>query len=356
MKIVIYGAGRFGRIALERLEEYGMKSEVVGFADSRKQGEYMGIPIISVDTLDKESVCVIAIDNGKEAIAVQEILTRKEFKNIYWFRPELEKCAGDSFFKKYCKRLQGSILPQVEMHIMDACNLNCRGCAHYSPIFEREIPDFDDRIRDVKLLKEKFDAILKFFILGGEPFLNPEVGKYAQAIREILPDSDIIIVSNGLLIPSAPQDVLKAIKDAGASIEISEYEPTHRMIDDIKKTLDEAGITCVMRELDSKQKFNLPLSLKEHEEKYCISDGCISIWNGKIARCPQVMYIEHFNKHFDTSFPTSGVLDLRNCPERGELKRQLEKDVPLCKYCAKNEVKWGICGKKASLSDFVGDC
>lgn len=356
MKIVIYGAGTFGRIALELLDKYGMKSEVIGFADSHKQGEYMGMPIVPVDTLDKETICLIAICNGRYAVDVQEVLERKEFKNIYWFRPEPKDGAEGSFFETYCKKLEGCILPQVEMHIMDACNLNCRGCAHYSPIFEKEIPNFDERIRDVKLLKEKFDGILKFFILGGEPLLNPEIGKYVKVIREILPDTEISIVTNGLLIPKLSRDDLKAIKDADVVVEVSEYVPTHRMIDEIKRTLDEAEITYLIRGLDYKQEFNLPLSLKENEEKYCISNGCVSIWNGKIARCPQVMYIGSFNEYFNTSFPTDGVWDLEKGPEREELKYLLKKDVPLCKYCSKNEVKWSVCGKNASLSDFVGDC
>lgn len=356
MKIIIYGAGKNGKFALELLEKYGLKSNIVGFADSKKQGEYLGFPIMPIDAVNKEMICIIAIADCKDAMEVQHILSKKEVKNIYWFKSEMNKCIGSSFFKDYCRKLEGCILAQVEMHIMDACNLNCRGCAHYSPIFKREIPNFDERIRDVRLLKEKFDDILRFYILGGEPFLNPEVGKYAQTIREILPDTDIRIVTNGLLVPKLSQDVLKAIKDANAIIEISEYEPTHRIIDDIKVTLDKAEIAYIIREFDSKQKFNLPLSLKENDGIYCISNGCVTIWNGKIARCPQVMYIDYFNKYFNTSFPVDGVLKLEDCPEREELKMYLKKEVSLCKHCAKNEVDWGVCGKNASLSDFVGDC
>ena len=63
----------------------------------------------------------------------------------------------------------------------------------------------------------------RFYILGGESFLNPEVGKYVQVI-----------------------------------IEISEYEPTHRMIDEIKDILNKVEITYIVREFDFKQRFNIP--------------------------------------------------------------------------------------------------
>lgn len=356
MKIVIYGAGNYGKMALEVLQEYGMQSDVLGFVDSNKVGEYLGLPIVPVNILDKGVVCVIAMANSKVALEVQQALSEKGMKNIYLFKPERKKCVGGSFLEDYCKRLEGSILDQVEMHIMDACNLNCRGCAHYSPIFKKEIPNFDERIRDVCLLKEKFDGILRFYILGGEPFLNPEVGKYAQVISQILPDTEIYIVTNGLLVPRVSQNILEDIKSAGVIIEISEYEPTHRMIDDIKATLNNAEIPYVIRALDTKQKFNIPLSLEAKDDFYCISNGCITIWNGKIARCPQVMYIDYFNKYFNTAFPGEGALDLESCQGGEELKAFLNKEVSLCKYCAKHEIEWSVCGREVSLADFVGDC
>lgn len=356
VKIIIYGAGKNGELALRTLERYGLKSSVIGFADSNKQGEYLKYPIVSIDDINKEMICIIAIEKSSDVVEVQQILVKNEINHIYWFTPGIKKQIDKSFFEDCCRQLEGCILPQVEMHIMDACNLNCRGCAHYSPIFEREIPNFDERIKDVRLLKEKFDDILRFYILGGEPFLNPEVGKYAQTIREILPNTDIRIVTNGLLVPKLSQDILKAIKDANVIIEISKYEPTYRIIDEIKAILNKAEVAYIVRDFDLNHKFNLPLSFKENDGIYCISNGCVTIWNGKIAKCPQVMYMDYFNKHFSTSFPVDGILNLEDCPEREELKMYLKKEVLLCKHCAKNEVDWSVCGKNASLSDFVADC
>ena len=59
MKIIIYGAGKNGKFALELLEKYGLKSNIVGFADSKKQGEYLGFPIMPIDAVNKEIKDVI---------------------------------------------------------------------------------------------------------------------------------------------------------------------------------------------------------------------------------------------------------------------------------------------------------
>lgn len=53
-------------------------------------------------------------------------------------------------------------MPQAEIHVADYCNLNCRGCTHFSPIFEREIPEFDVRINDIMLLKKNFRVLYTF--------------------------------------------------------------------------------------------------------------------------------------------------------------------------------------------------
>lgn len=45
----------------------------------------------------------------------------------------------------------------------------------------------------------------------------------------------------------------------------------------------------------------------------CISNGCVTIWDGKIARCLQLMYILYFNNYFNTSLPDEGVMKLEDC-------------------------------------------
>ena len=358
MKIVIYGAGNNGKLVLELLDKYGLKSNVVGFADSIKKGEYLGLPIRSIDTLEKDTVFIIAIVNYNVVAAICEKLKKDNFSHIYWFKHPRKVLMIGSFFEEQCTDCffwEGCVLEQVEMHIMDACNLNCRGCAHFSPIFDKTIPDFQKRIRDVRCLKEKFDHIIRFYILGGEPFLNPEIGEYAKEIRRILPNTELYIVTNGLLIPQADAQVLEMIRNAKVRVSISEYKPTHEIINDISNRLEEFQILYEIRAYDSKQKFNLPLSLKEHEEPYCISNGCITIWNGKIARCPSLMYIHYFNDYFHTQYPEEGILDLNDAPVKAELLQFLKQEVKLCKYCGKSEIEWSVCGKKATLCDFVAD-
>lgn len=205
------------------------------------------------------------------------------------------------------------------------------------------------------MIKEKFSHIIKFYLLGGEPFLNPEINKYICEIRELLPDSELYIVTNGLLIEKLPKETLECIKDNHVWISISEYKPTSKKIHTICDILNKYKILFEIRRAKDRQKFCLPLSLSE-ESKYprtCISSICVTIWNGKISRCPQLMYISYFNTYFNTHLPESGVMELKNCATGDDLLAILKEDVPLCRHCVKNEIEWEICGRTPKLEDFA---
>lgn len=363
-KIVLYGAGEEGEKLLRRMEELQDAIEVLGYADSFKTGYYCGYPILSREKMEEiEADIVITV---KDHIIMKQIYDNLAwFKkgNIYWHyddRGALHTVTYDVFLLKECIRLKDcvrekGILPRVEMHICDYCNLNCSGCTHFSPIFERKLPDRKKRIADVQKLSEKVGVVLKFFIMGGEPFLNPDIARYIEDIRKILPDTDLWVVTNGLLIPGIEEEVLACMQRNNVAVSISEYEPTHYVIDKIKVRLENAGLHYNIRSYDIKQKFIKPLSLSDRSKynQRCISEGCINICDGMIARCPTLMYIDRFNETFGTMLPNDGIYDLDDCPSGEELMTLLQQEVSLCRHCVENETEWSRCGSKVVLSDFA---
>lgn len=376
--MLFYGAGNCGKEALDKyLERVPGGDDIVqdtqekcndalhgseilkGFIDSKKTGNYCGYPIISVSEIqEKDTNIVITIKDRYSAGEVYNRLKRIGINHIYWYNGEDSRKLNGDFLQEECIDCSSwgeCVLPKVEMHIADHCNLNCKGCTHFSPIFGKELPDFEARIRDVKLLKEKIPHILIFSILGGEPFLNPDVHLYMTEIRKILPDTYIRIVTNGLLIPQLKQEVFECIRKNEIVVQISEYKPTHKIIDRIEKKLKEYGITYYIQSCEDKQKFIKPLSLtdKSRYPQKCISEGCVNIWNGKIAKCPTLMYIDNFNKKFDKNLPNKGVMQLEDCPKGFELLDMLQKDVPLCRHCVCCEIEWEQCGINPTVTDFA---
>lgn len=358
-ELVFWGAGIQGELALRDYKCMHLKERLIGFMDSHKEGNYLSFPIIKPEQIAIEEVyLVITVGSSRIISDIYHNARKLGFKKIYWYTGYcLEREKG--FLKGTCLDCSDwgdLLLPQAEMHVADFCNLNCKGCAHFSPIFERKLPNTDSRINDIKMLKDKFSHIIKFYLLGGEPFLNTDIMTYITESRKILPNTMIQIVTNGLLIPRLEQKVLDAIRENQIIISISEYEPTHRIIDKIEDVLTINGIIYTIRPYNTKDRFIKPLSLVD-SSKYpqkCISNGCINIWNGKISRCPTLMYIDKFNSVFNTSLPNDGIYKLEDVDGKAILELILKK-VPLCKHCVDNEIAWGRCNIEPDINDFAVD-
>lgn len=360
MDILIYGAGKYCENLLKIVNHY-TSVNVVGIADSNIHGEKYGYTILDIlDTQEKifpEAVIVIAMANASNALEIARRLENKGYLKIYLYLNKRKTFIND-FIDGECiplNHLEDMILPSIELHTVDFCNLNCKGCAHFSPLFEKKIPDFNIRIRDLFLLKELFCRILMVSLLGGEPLLNPELHQYLIEARKYFPNEEIQIITNGILLLKVDDKLLKIISENRITVVISEYEPTHKIIAKIEERLQKFQIDYSVREMGIKERFNRPLSIVANSRynKKCISEGCTAICDGKIARCPTLLYINKFNEKFGQTLPDYGILDLMDYKDGQTLLNKLKEKVPLCKYCIDNEIKWEVCGKTIKIEDFA---
>ena len=353
MKYMIYGAGAHGRWIFEKWG--GMKEyEIVGFYDREKTGTVKGVPILKYEDGSRELPVIISLVKRDIALEIEQDLRKAGYQKIYWYR---ENPCDDTLPGQLDDMgLWGaSPLLQAEMHISDACNLNCRGCTHFSPLFHTVGADLTSRLEDVRTLARKVSYIQDFYLLGGEPFLNPEVCAYAEGIRDILPHTRRFIVTNGLLIPKLPEEVLNCLHRTGTYLSVSEYEPTHEIVDEIEERLVRAGVKYAFRSFENKRMFNKPLELKpsgKYPQK-CISANCVNIYKGKISRCPTLMYAFKFNEMFGTNLPTEGILTLADAPDGVALLTKMKEPVPLCRHCVENPIPWSRCEGMPRIEDFA---
>lgn len=357
-KIYFYGAGNCGKKAITLYEQLYPNEKIKGFIDKKLCGtEIEGYPVFAIEEIENDAVIVICLAGIVDVVSVYLDLRKRGFRNLFYFYRRQSLIQVKDFWGEACLSCENwgrAVLPQAEIHVADYCNLNCKGCTHYSPIFEKELPDLNQRLNDIALLANKFSHIVHFYLLGGEPFLNPDICKYIEFSRQCMPDTFLTIVTNGLLIPSIEQEVFDCIRENNCEISISEYEPTHRRIRTITDILDKENVTYSIRKYDSKQVFNKPLALDGTKfEKQCISVNCVNVWNGKIARCPSLMYIDVLNQKYGLHLPNQGIMNLKDEVDTMELLKKLNAPVPLCSHCVKNPISWECCGNHAQVSDFV---
>lgn len=356
-KVIVFGAGKIGKKLIKELKQIE-DILIEGVFDNGENVSVDGYSMLDITEKKYADISVIiAMNDIHNVEQAYEQLKKLDYKEIYWYSGN-HGIPNEQFENIRLLPMENwgdCILPSVEMHVMDCCNLNCRGCSHFSPIYPRDIPDLEVRCKDIEKLKSIFLYIARFYILGGEPFLHPQLEQYIYKIRKMLPETEINIVTNGLLIPRVDAGILESIRNNNIIVEISGYEPTYKMIQNITARLEAFNIQYWVGKLALRKRFNKPLSLIENSKykQKCISDGCISIYEGKISRCPTLMYINQFNKVFNTNLPDEGIINLDDINNGRELLNILKQEVPLCKHCVENEIDWSPCGNPIEISDFA---
>jgi organic radical activating enzyme len=113
------------------------------------------------------------------------------------------------------------VIPKLDMHIADSCNLKCEQCDHFSNYLFTTVHSYDT----IKSWIEPWSSRILpdyFHILGGEPLMNPDICTILPMIRSYFEEANIILWSNGLLLKKFPQ--LPAIlKETNIRLHISNH-------------------------------------------------------------------------------------------------------------------------------------
>lgn len=254
------------------------------------------------------------------------------------------------------------------------CNLNCKGCGMFANLYKEEcLADFNQYKKDLLRIKELFWAARYVGIFGGEPLLNKEVGKYVKLSRELFPSADINVETNGILIPTCSDELLKIMSDYHARFVITPYTLSAKIGETIKQRCEDFGIKYLYRSdktdslgfrssfyktLDSTGKHPLDLSYSD-----CIKRGSFYNWhikNGYISSCQFPLYIDKFNERFSNVFTVSDE-DVMNIYDESldgyRLLEFLTSPKPFCKYCSFEEERvffdWARSSADPQMSEWL---
>ena len=248
----------------------------------------------------------------------------------------------------------------LEFMVCDHCNLNCKGCTHYCNIEEEVFADFNSYFRDLKRLKELFWGISKIRLMGGEPLLNEKLYKFVDVTREVFPDAEIRVVTNGLLIPGINKELAASMKRSHCGFDITLYEPTANILGKITKTLDEYEIE---RNISKKVvkflriKTFKPINNPEKASERCRSRNCHFLMDGHLAKCTEPILVEKLNKRYLTDFTSKDIHNIYNKNiDAWELNKQLDSPIDFCRYCVPfpEKFRWERCAaNNAKLEDWI---
>ncbi len=374
-KIAIYGAGDFGQMIYENLKG-SHEVKVIAFIDNYVKDGERKLPVWSMADLKAriQNIDVIWTAVINEGVLEEIVLSLYEagVKNVGIPRPDSYdklKSGGDINDEDilYLDLLQKAFMGRLEFHVCDVCNLNCKGCSHFAPIFTGGFVLPQNFKKQIERAAEKFH-ISCLRLMGGEPFLHKQLGEIVKIAGDLLPDTRLEIVTNGLLLMGITGEIWDIIKENRATLCISFYKPTFQIKDKLKDYLEDKGVAYkFVLGTDQKNKegvieeFGKCLTNKRTHNasisgKYCMGEICRYLRDGKISRCSRPLLSPYINEYYGENFilEDADYISLEDDSlSSWDMVRKLHEVTPFCGYCIEGKAEtfpWEA-GVKPALND-----
>lgn len=248
-----------------------------------------------------------------------------------------------------------------EVHVVDHCNLKCKGCSHFSPLVtNKEFADYNLFKKDIKRLSEIYSNIKEFRILGGEPLLNPNLTDFLIYSRRVLPKSNISLVTNGTLLDRQNHYFWDTCKENNVTIKLSNY-PIDINKESIVSKCKAYGIALNISV--SRNQFFKFINIKGDSNPNRSFKNCKTMLaypilkNGHIYPCAFACLYKIFNKFSDKQIITEddyNRIDIHSHTAI-EITKFLKQSIPLCEFCITKRptFKWGI--SKKNTNEWIGE-
>lgn len=235
---------------------------------------------------------------------------------------------------------------RLEFILTDSCNLNCRGCTHYSSLAPAEFVAPEQTIREMRHLGRVCgNDISQVYLIGGETLLYPHLPEVMDALREAFPTQELSIFTNGLILGKMSEEFWDAVRRNDAVIAITRY-PVKFDYAKVERICEEKGVKTAIfgdRSLaDSFFRFPLDPEGKQNPRIAhfkCFNRGCVSVTDGYVYPCSISACVKHLNKATGTNFEhkPGDRIAVEDVKSAAQIRRLRDKPAPFCSYCKKAE-------------------
>lgn len=191
------------------------------------------------------------------------------------------------------------VIPSLEYHILDACNLSCDWCTHYANFKQ---PKNLQTVAGAKAEWQRWAGRVTprlFCILGGEPTLHPDLCEFVRVAGEVWSASTVRVFTNGFFLDRHP-----GLPDAIGSGELIVSLHCHDR--ELERRIRATVAPWIRSGLrvefwDSRRGWRQFYQIQDGRpvpfagEKYrsyeaCSAKHCKVLRDGKLWKCPQVAF------------------------------------------------------------------
>lgn len=231
-------------------------------------------------------------------------------------------------------------LYHLDVHVVDHCNLKCKGCEHYSSIADAMLCDIGVVSQDLSQLGDLFETIEHIWLLGGEPLMHPEIAQFIRVARAHFPHSEISVMTNGILVTRMNDEFWEAMTECDVRLLCDSYPINidRDMIDELCKK-HHVQLTWMPHTTEF---FKIPLDVEgkadpEKSFRHCRNvSNCAIVRDGKMYPCAHVAYAdipaEKFNLPTILPGPHDSI-DIFGGASGDDVIDFLMKPIPWCRHC-----------------------
>lgn len=247
---------------------------------------------------------------------------------------------------KICLFRKRTDLDYLVLHIVEHCNLSCANCSMFCGLVSHPaFMDFEKTKKALWKLKGMFDQILVFRLIGGEPFLNNEIGEYCKFIRSIYPLADLEIVTNGTLVRHMPESLIEVLQSNNVTLDITHYSVINSIVDELNEFLNKKEIKHYFtREIKVFSRLYDLMGRTDREEvfKTCkMKFNCVNMKENNIAVCHVPFALPRAVNQFDIKIVESGMIDLFKEGLSAEtIRSRMNKPLEICRFCNRDIDSW----------------
>lgn len=333
-KVCIFGAGHRGSELEMHFEIVRVKVDFFCDNDVSKHGTLVkGIPCLSLTELEKEKEDTLVIVSPEKG---EEIITQLKEAGFPHVRSMEEVYVYATFVRN------------VELNIVNHCNLDCRFCFHFSCVAPEYVVPLETLEKDLRCFSDVMrDSLGTLKVIGGEPLLHPNLEEILVLGRTHFPNATIWLVSNGVLLQKKPENFWLTCKENDIVIVVTKY-PINLDFEKMEELAQSHGVRFQFTNgIGTVKTMNkLPLNLKgtcdpKVSFDHChMGKNCPMLLHGKLYLCPVAAKVYTFNEVFEQNIEITkeDYIDIYSNPTLEDITAFRSKPAPFCKYCNITEV------------------
>lgn len=232
------------------------------------------------------------------------------------------------------------VLEKVDVVITTKCNLLCDGCSHLMPYYKNPCHLDRDRVRaSMRKLAEAVDWFDHFNILGGEPFLDPDL-KYILEEIPVEKSRLVQILTNATIIPKDPE-LFDAMRRKKVHVVITPYPSNAATREKLIAVLERENIAWNYYDRpwtdygEPRDFCKKPSELREQFLR--CNEVCRNLFDGKLYYCFRSAHISDLGFCRCRKGEAVDLLKNTAAQNRKQIRRLIwrHRSLGACRYCLK---------------------